>query len=58
MSFYRRETMALALSMPRHQIDRSLERLLQLELVDFRPWLPGHIDGVWQLLPLPPGDRS
>jgi len=54
ISFYRRETMALALSMPRREIDRCLDRLLELELVDFRPWLPGHIDGVWQLLPLPP----
>jgi len=52
-SFYRRETMALALSMPRREIDRSLDRLLELGLVDFRPWAAGHLDGVWQLLPLP-----
>jgi len=56
-SFYRRETMALALSMPRHEIDRSLDRLFELGLVDFRPWGAGHIDGVWQLLPLPPAPR-
>lgn len=55
-SFYRRETMALALSMVRRDLDEALERLLELELVAHRPWLPGHIDGVWQLLPLP--DRS
>ncbi len=52
-SFYRRETMALALSLPRRELDRSLGRLLELELVAHRPWLPGHLDGVWQLLPLP-----
>jgi hypothetical protein len=53
VSFYRRETMALALSMPRRELDRSLDRLLDLGLVAHRPWIPGHIDGVWQLLPLP-----
>ena len=56
-SFYRRETMSLALSCPRREIDRSLDRLLQLELVDFRPWIPGNIDGVWQLLPIPKAPR-
>ena len=52
-SFYRRETMALTLSMPRHDFDEAIERLLTLELIAHRPWTPGHIDGVWQLLPLP-----
>jgi hypothetical protein len=52
-SFYRRDTMARALSMTRTALDRSLERLLELGLVDLRPWLPGHPDGVWQLLPVP-----
>jgi hypothetical protein len=56
-SFYRRETMALALSTPRRELDRSLERLVELGLVAHRPWRPGHIDGVWQLLPVPPGRR-
>lgn len=53
-SFYQRDTMAVALSMPRREIDRSLDRLLELRLVDFRPWIPGHPNGVWQILPLPP----
>ena len=57
-SFYRRETMALALSMPRRELDRSLDRLLELGLVDFRPWTPGHFDGVWQVLPLPRPPRD
>ena len=52
-SFYRRETMALALSMPRADLDEALDRLLDLDLVVHRPWAPGHIDGVWQILPLP-----
>jgi len=52
-SFYRRETMALAMSMPRSDLDEALERLLALELVAHRPWVTGHIDGVWQVMPLP-----
>lgn len=52
-SFYRRETMARALSMPRADVDWSLDRLRELGLLDHRPWRPGDIDGVWQLLPVP-----
>jgi hypothetical protein len=52
-SFYRRETMALALSMRRADLDEALDRLLSLELLAHRPWSQGSIDGVWQLLPLP-----
>jgi len=53
-SFYRRETMALALSMPRRDLDAALERLLELELIAHRPFDKGHVDGVWQILPVPP----
>ena len=52
-SFYRRETMALALSMQRRELDEALDRLLALDLIAHRPWEEGHIDGVWQILPLP-----
>ena len=52
-SFYRRDSMALALSMSRADLDEALRRLLELDLVVHRPWSAGHIDGVWQLLPLP-----
>ena len=52
-SFYRRETMAQTLSMPRRDLDRSLDRLRELGLIAHRPWHPGHIDGVWQILPVP-----
>jgi len=54
-SFYRRETMAIALGMRRRELDRCLERLEDLRLVAHRPWTSGHIDGVWQLMPLPEG---
>ena len=52
-SFYRRETMALALGMQRRVLDEALDRLLHLELIAHRPWDRDHIDGVWQVLPLP-----
>ena len=52
-SFWRRESMALALGMQRVELDRCLDRLRELGLVAQRPWQEGHDDGVWQLLPLP-----
>jgi hypothetical protein len=52
-SFYRRDTMALAMSMPLADLDEALDRLLALELVAHRPWQRGHADGVWQLMPIP-----
>lgn len=53
-SFYRRDSMSRELSMPLQEVDRSLQRLLELGLVDHRPWSRGSPNGVWQLLPLPP----
>ena len=55
-SFYGREKMARALSLPRRDVDRALARLLQLRLVAHRPWRDANPDGVWQLMPLPPRD--
>jgi len=52
-SFYGREKMARVLSLTRSDVDRALERLLQLRVVAHRPWREGHTDGVWQLMPLP-----
>ena len=52
-SFYRRETMALSLSMPQADLDEALTRLQSLGLLAHRPWSPGNPNGVWQLLPLP-----
>jgi hypothetical protein len=53
-SFYGREKMAVQLGLARAAVDRALDRLLLLELVDHRPWRAGLLDGVWQLLPVPP----
>ncbi len=52
-SFYRRETMALALSMPQTDLNEALTRLQEIGLLANRPWTPGSPNGVWQLLPLP-----
>jgi hypothetical protein len=52
-SFFSRERMAVALGMSRHEVDGALQRLLDSNLVAHRPWRPGAIDGVWQLLPPP-----
>jgi len=51
-SFYLRETIAGRLGMERRDLDRCLGRLLELGLVAHRPWMDGHQDGVWQLLPM------
>ena len=56
-SFYGREKMAVQLGLDRAEIDRALDRLLDLDLVDHRPWRDGLLDGVWQLLPVPPAPR-
>jgi predicted ArsR family transcriptional regulator len=55
-SFYRRERMASALGMSRHEVDEALQRLLDAGLVVVRPWRAGGRDGVWQLLQ--PSPRS
>ena len=58
-SYYGRELMARSTGLTRHEIDSALERLLSLALVAHKPWRPGHVDGVWQLLPISkPHDRD
>lgn len=57
-SFFGRERMGLALGLSRQEVDRALDRLLELSLVAHRPWRAGLPDGVWQLLPLPAPSRS
>ena len=52
-SWWGRDRMARALSIPRPALDRALKRLVELQLVAHRPWNPKHVDGVWQLLPVP-----
>jgi hypothetical protein len=57
-SYYGRARMAERLGMAFTQVDAALRRLLDLGLVDHRPWRHGDLDGVWQLLPLPPRVES
>ena len=52
-SFYSRVRMRQRLGLSAKSLDRALQLLLELRLVAFRPWQPGHSDGVWQRLPLP-----
>jgi DNA-binding transcriptional ArsR family regulator len=51
-SFFSRTRMADALGIDVDRVDRALDRLRELRLVDLRPWRPGIRDGVWQILPL------
>ena len=53
-SWYGRERMAALLGMSREKVDGALEKLLKKKLVAFRPWKRDPLNGVWQLLPLPP----
>lgn len=53
VSFFSREKMARALDLTRHEVDVALQRLLDAEVVDHRPWREGSRDGVWQILPTP-----
>ena len=57
-SFYGRARMAERVGMSFIEVDSALRRLLDLGLVDHRPWRAGDADGVWQLLPLPPRVES
>ena len=52
-SFYLRSKMAWNVAVEIQELDRCLDRLLELGLLAYRPWSPGHPDGVWQLLPIP-----
>ena len=56
-SWYGRERMAALLGMPRTKVDRALDILLKKSLVAFRPWKRDPLNGVWQLLPLPPSTK-
>lgn len=52
-SFFGRRRMAEALGTSAGAIDAALDKLLDLRLVELRPWQPGQRDGVWQLMPVP-----
>ena len=51
-SYFSRARMADSLGMDVERVDRALERLLDAELVDLRPWRTASRDGVWQILPV------
>lgn len=54
-SFYGRGRMTQMLGLTRGALDAALDLLRAEGLVVHRPWRPGHLDGVWQLLPVPGG---
>ncbi|MEM7204092.1 MAG: hypothetical protein AAF628_27770 [Planctomycetota bacterium] len=45
--------MARLLGVNRARLDEALQYLLDVGFLAHRPWRPGAIDGVWQLLPTP-----
>ena len=55
-SFYGRERMAARLGIDRDAIDQALNRLLELGLIEHRPWRVGNPDGIWQIMPVPQPD--
>lgn len=57
-SFYSRHRIADVIGIALSHVDDALQRLRDLDLVDFMPWKPGAKDGVWQLLPLPPSREA
>ena len=57
-SYYGRERMAQSTGMTRSELDRALDELLADRLVEFRPWRPGAVNGVWQLMPVPEREDS
>ena len=59
VSYYGRERMARHLALERATLDRLLRRLLDLDLVAYRPWSATNPDGVWQVLAMPePGGAA
>lgn len=54
-SFYGRGRMTQMLGLTRGALDAALDLLCAEGLLVHRPWRPGHLDGVWQLLPVPGG---
>lgn len=53
-SYWSRGRIANELSMGLRALNMALVRLLELGLVAHRPWCKGHVDGVWQLVQVPP----
>ena len=58
VSFYRRDRIARELGLEEREVIDALTRLRELDLVGFRPFRQGAIDGFHQVLSLPDTDPS
>jgi hypothetical protein len=55
VSYYGRDRMARVLGLGDRELHLALRRLLELDLIAFRPFRAGSVDGFHQVLPVPPG---
>jgi hypothetical protein len=55
VSFYRKDVISKRLGIDWSQFEESKARLLERELIAFRPFTPRDVDGFYQVLPVPPG---
>ena len=53
VSFYNKATISKKLSIDWDDFERAKHALLEKELIAFRPFTPGDVDGFYQVLPLP-----
>lgn len=58
VSFYRRDRIARELGLGEREVIDALTRLRELDLIAFRPFRPGAIDGFHQVLSLPDTEPS
>jgi len=57
VSFYRKEVIAKKLGIDWTEVGQARRRLVEMELVAFRPFSPGDPNGFYQVLPLSAGGR-
>lgn len=55
VSFWRKDVMAQKLDIGWSDFEAAKRRLLERELIAFRSFSPGEVDGFYQVLPLPAG---
>lgn len=58
VSFYRKEKICAMVALDWHQFEVARARLIELELIAFRPHRPGDVNGCYQVLPLPERGRA
>lgn len=56
-SWYGRARIAARLGIELRRVSAALDRLVAMGLVGHRPWRPGGMDGVWQILAMPSDQR-